>query len=217
MTARYLPLLERLDAWHEAAEKLHPETIPCRRGCTACCHGPFDISVADVVTLLEGVAALPIDRRGGALARAQTQMDAVARIAPEWVVPFDVAAIGEARFDEVSDGLAALPCPLLGDDGGCLVYRHRPMVCRIMGLGLRAESGDVIENGCPIQAEFPAYAALAPLPFPLEAWEVEEESAKEVAARQLLGSGAASGFETTIAAALVVWATDRPSGPGGLR
>ncbi|MFN0177961.1 MAG: YkgJ family cysteine cluster protein [Gemmatimonadales bacterium] len=213
MTTRYLPLLERLDAWHEAAERTHPETIPCRRGCTACCHGPFDISVADIVTLLEGVANLAIDQRAGALERAGIQMEAAARIAPDWVAPFDVAAIGEARFDQVSDELAALPCPLLGDDGGCLVYRHRPMVCRIMGLGLRAESGDVIENGCPIQTDFPGYAALPPMPFPLEAWEAEEESAKEVAARQLLGSGAASGFETTIAAALVVWAADRPPAP----
>lgn len=125
-------------------------------------------------------------------------------IEPAWSPPYDIAAIGDRRFDAVSDALASQPCPLLDHAGSCLVYSHRPAVCRIMGLGLRLESGEVIENGCPIQADFPAYAALPPEPFPLRAWEADEDRAKAEAAERLFGDRSRVDHETTVAAAVLI-------------
>ena len=51
--------LERLDRWFSDARERLPGVIPCGPGCSACCHGPFDISVADALLLREGLAELP--------------------------------------------------------------------------------------------------------------------------------------------------------------
>ncbi|HEX5004056.1 MAG TPA: hypothetical protein VFV65_02005, partial [Gemmatimonadales bacterium] len=67
---RYQALLGTLDRWAAEVRRRHPGVVPCRAGCTACCHGPFDITVADALLLREAVAGLPADARTALLARA---------------------------------------------------------------------------------------------------------------------------------------------------
>jgi Fe-S-cluster containining protein len=200
-TGRYRALLESLDAWTDDARARHPGVLPCRRGCTACCYGPFDISVADVLLLRETVAALSADRREAIVARAKAAAGRQRRLAPDWGEPHDIRALGEARFDTLCDALASEPCPCL-EDGACAVYEGRPAVCRMMGLGLEAPDGRVLPNACPIQDDFPDYAALATQRFDLAAFEVTEEACLVEAGLALFGAAAAAGYETTIALAL---------------
>ncbi len=202
-TGGYLPLLHQLDRWQADAKKRHPNVIPCRAGCAACCHGPFDISVADAAVLLDGVAALPEATRAEVLARAQGQVAMMVELAPGWRPPYDIADIGDDRFDAVSDALADEPCPMLDGAGRCLAYHHRPMVCRIMGLGMVVESGRVLENTCPIQADFPDYAALVPAPFALARWEEGEEREHAAAAMRVFATEGRASYETTVAGAIV--------------
>lgn len=197
----YRALLESLDAWTDRARAAHSGVLPCRRGCTACCHGPFDISVADVLLLRETVDSLPPLRRTALLARAAAAADRQLHLAPGWMPPHDVRTLGEQRFDGICEALAADPCPCL-EEGACAVYEGRPAVCRIMGLGLEALDGRVLSNGCPIQDEFPEYAALPAQPFDLEAFEATEEACLVEAGLALFGTADAAGYETTIALAL---------------
>lgn len=185
----YGTLLVQLDRWSADAHARHPGVIPCRLGCTACCHGPFDISAADAELLGQGLQMLEPGVRAGVRERAGRLLTAMQRAAPEWGPPWHIEDIGEDRFDELVESLASEPCPLLGADGGCLVYAHRPAVCRMMGLGMRTPEGD-IDNACPIQHQFPEYTALPPQRFDLAAFEREEE-------RLIVRAG---GAETTIAA-----------------
>jgi len=204
---RYLPLLAELDRWQARTDSEHPGTIPCRAGCSACCHGPFDISIADVAALVDAVRLLPDTTRERVLATAREQADAMRALEPDWPHPYDIRAIGDDRFDRLSDAFAALPCPLLDRAGHCSVYHARPAVCRLMGLGLVNEYGDVIDNACPIQDDFPTYRDLSPQFFALAAWEDAEESCRRDAAVQLAADQDAAGYETTIAMALSTWPT----------
>lgn len=214
MTPRgYLPLLATLDQWQQSAQQRHPGVIPCQAGCTACCHGPFDITVADVAALLPAVRALPKIRREEVIARARLGLTALLSQAPDWEAPYAISALGDRRFDDVSEALATLPCPLLDESGRCLVYEVRPMVCRLMGLPLRAESGDIVENSCPIQERFPDYVALPPLDVPLVAWSDAESEELQEAAEQLFDDPAQAGFETTIATAIALWLGSEAEGP----
>ena len=179
--------------------------VPCRGGCTACCHGPFDISVADA-ELTDGGGATSYPPRCGrrSVVRAASLLDRMRAIEPAWATPYEIARTGEERFDRLTDALAGEPCPLLDDAGRCVVYDDRPLVCRMIGLGMVTPAGRVIENACPIQHQFPGYADAA-------ADAVRARGVRGAARWSACGrrpSGASEmperwGFETTIAAAVV--------------
>lgn len=198
---RYLPVLQELDAWQAAARQAHPGVIPCRPGCSACCHGPFDISVADAALVAEAIATLPAVIRTPLLVRATAQLEQMREVCEELAEPWDVSRLSEEAFDAVCEALAEEPCPCLDTTGSCVIYESRPMVCRVMGLGLLAEEGGEIPNACPIQDEYPAYAGLPAQPFDLSAWEAGEATAMAAAAAQL---GVDPGFETTVAGAALL-------------
>jgi len=198
---RYLPLLQALDGWHSTARAAHPGVIPCGPGCSACCHGPFDISIADAELVVEAIAGLPEASRRPIVVRATAQLEQMRSMAPDFDGPWDVAALGDEAFDALCEALAEEPCPCLDETGSCAIYESRPLVCRIMGLGLRNLAGDEIPNACPIQDEFPAYAALPAQPFDLAGWEAQEGPAMAASAARL---GLTPTFETTVAGAVVL-------------
>jgi Fe-S-cluster containining protein len=167
--------------------------------------------VADAALVALAVGRLEPNVRAGVLARAEAQVALMNRLQPSWGAPYDVAAIGEARFDQLTDDLAGEPCPALDEQGACTIYQHRPFVCRVMGLGMVVESGDVIDNACPIQDQYSAYRAIPPEPFQLEAFETGEEDAKVAAALALFGDESRGTYETTIAAAITTWRESEPA------
>jgi Fe-S-cluster containining protein len=202
--SRHLPLLREVDAWQAGARIRSPDVIPCRSGCAACCHGPFDISAADALLVRDAVAGLPVGERETVRARAADQIDRIRAAEPGFVAPYDVARLGEDRFDAVVEAFADEPCPALDDEGRCRIYDYRPMVCRMMGVPMRTAAGEVLENDCPIQGEFPAYRGLRPYPFDLEDWEKREATTKTSAARTLFGDPSRAGYETTVAGAIML-------------
>jgi Fe-S-cluster containining protein len=198
--AGYRRLLAQLDRWMADARRDHPGVIPCRSGCAACCHGPFDVTVADAELIRDAVDRLSPLERQEIGERARALLARMRELEPNWGPPYEVAELGESRFDAVADALAAAPCPLLDPGGRCRIYEDRPMVCRLIGLPMLSPAGRTIENACPIQSRYPAYAALPPRLFDLEEFEMLEMECLRGAARRLLGDASRWEFETTIAA-----------------
>lgn len=195
------------------ARERNPGVIPCARGCTACCHGPFDVSAADVVLLLDGFVALPPDLQRKVRAQAKHITARIEAVEPVWPSPHDVGELGEARFDALTLAIADEPCPFL-QDGSCSIYADRPFVCRVMGLGLVTPDGEYLPNACPIQADFPHYLSLPAQRFDLGGLEREEGSCLAEAGSELFGHESAASYETTIATALVDFADPDPeAGP----
>ena len=154
----------------------------------------------------DAVAALPARQRTEVLARAASQLASMAELEPGFEQPWDVSGWGEPRVDALMEALADDPCPALGPEGECRIYQARPAICRMMGLGIRTQSGSALENGCPIQEEFPSYAGLPPQPFDLEGWELLEEAARADAARRVFGRADWAHYETTVAGAAMLGA-----------
>jgi Fe-S-cluster containining protein len=174
--SQYRALLPILDQWFvRGVAAAGAGVVPCRSGCTACCHGPFDISPADAALVAEGLATLPPETQADVAQRAETQLARYRKLIEGWGPPWDVDGVDEASFDALCDALRSLPCPALGAEGGCLIYDHRPATCRITGLAMVTRGDDLLENVCPIQGEFPAYAALPPVPFDLQRFEAMAE------------------------------------------
>lgn len=199
----YRELLQRLDQWFEEGHGQAQGRLPCHCGCSACCHGPFDVCVADVELLLDALRRLAPDEQADVRRRARALLDKMEAREPDWPAPHAVLDLGDQRFDRLVEALADQPCPLLDDAGRCRIYADRPLVCRLIGLGMVTPAGRLIENTCPIQQQFPGYAGLPPSPFDLEELEVAELECLQGAARRLLGNTARHDFETTIAAAIV--------------
>jgi Fe-S-cluster containining protein len=202
-THDYRALLEQLDHWFSTGRRNAPIAVPCQGGCTACCHGPFDISIADAELVRDAVRRLPALEREAVAARATTLLDRMRALEPAWQPPYEVAAIGDDRFDRLSDALAGDPCPLLDENGRCRIYDDRPLVCRLIGLSMVTPTGRVIENACPIQNRFPGYAELPPVAFELEGFEEDELECLRAAADRRLSDAERWEFETTIAAVVV--------------
>ena len=198
----YRDLLHQLDAWFTDVRASHPDIIPCQAGCSACCHGPFDISVADVVLIREGFVRLPPEERSAVLELARRQVHLMTQLEPGWNQSLGITGLTEEGFDQLGEAMAEEPCPFLDPAGDCRIYDERPMVCRLIGLGITTPAGRVIENSCPIQDQFPAYAALPPMSLDLEALEETEIACLEAASVELFGTPLWSGFETTIALAI---------------
>ncbi|MCA1732172.1 MAG: YkgJ family cysteine cluster protein [Acidobacteria bacterium] len=122
-------ILKRADAHFAGVAGKQPEALACRRGCSLCCHGLFEISAADISVLADGLASLPPAVREEILHRAEATVATLGHPVIQECTPEEK----EAFFIRADD----VPCPALAADGACLVYEHRPLVCRTFGLPLR--------------------------------------------------------------------------------
>ena len=135
----YREILDRADAhFHEVARK-QPSQLQCN-GCSLCCYGLFEIGTGDIPVLAEGLAQLHPARRKAIIRRA---VEIVASTAHPNLRDTD-----NREKDAFFDRTASTRCPNLSDEGRCLVYEHRPLVCRTFGVPLRESDhyrGDVCE------------------------------------------------------------------------
>ena len=139
-TETYTSILERADQFFRGVESTQPESLQCGRGCSLCCYGLFEIGSADVPLLAEGLEKLHHKRRAMVIRRAQEIV--ASSVHPELR---DCAPEEKAEFFERT---ASTPCPNLNERGECLMYEHRPLVCRTFGLPLRDGDryiGDICE------------------------------------------------------------------------
>lgn len=144
----YRLLLEDLDEAFSANARL-TDDHPCRPGCNACCHGPFDVGPADVWLALDAIESLPDDVRAHVLRRvAQSARTERERFRAAGFEAFSVEAIGDQAFDDVCDASSSDACPLLVE-GLCAIYGARPEPCRLTGARWTVGQ-DILDMDCPI-------------------------------------------------------------------
>lgn len=87
--------------------KRYAAHMQCAPGCDDCCHQTFRVSALEGELLREGLQELAADVRDDIVERAS-------RYQPD-------------QRDR---------CPVLGEDGRCRLYEHRPRICRKYGIPL---------------------------------------------------------------------------------
>lgn len=165
--------------------------------------------MADALLLRDAVRGLSPGLRARLLGASADQMARMEAFAGALPPDHDLSGLDELLVDAATDRLEDDPCPALDEDGRCLVYASRPMVCRLTGLGLMTPEGEVLENVCPIQDNFPAYRELAPQPCALDLWGGTESLAEARASVILFGTPERADFETTVAGAILLATTER--------
>jgi len=139
-TETYISVLERADDFFREVTAAQPQSLQCGRGCSLCCYGIFEIGSGDVPLLAEGLEKLHHKRRAMIIRRAREIVASSAHPDLRDCTPAEKAAF----FDRT----ASTPCPNLNERGECLMYEHRPLVCRTFGLPVRDGDryiGDICE------------------------------------------------------------------------
>ena len=144
--ATYGQRLASIDQWFNACQEQFPEQIRCGQGCSGCCRGLFDITLLDAWYLKAGFDRLPEEMRKVPLTRAHGRLDELRRLWPDLGPPYVLNFRPDTAWGELMPDEDETPCPLLADDGRCLVYEHRPMTCRLHGLPLVDQSGEVMHD-----------------------------------------------------------------------
>lgn len=119
----------RLAAAVEADPPARP--LACARGCSFCCHIYVSATAPELFMLAEGVRAWPEDKRRDFEAALASAAERVGGLSTR-----ERAAL-------------SVPCPVLGADGACSAYAHRPLACRAYGSFDR----DACERGHAMPAE----------------------------------------------------------------
>lgn len=200
---RYLYLLGEADTWFTRCQSASGDNIACRRGCTGCCRGLFDITLLDAALLRRGFDRLTPEQQHPARARAVARIAELQRQWPDFTAPYILNLLPDELWTEMPED-DATPCPLLGDDGLCLVYAERPLICRQHGLPLIDTSGDVIdERWCNLNFTTSDPLARVELRFPFHAFHQREFALLQDFSRQLLGFPLTE-LDTFIPAALLI-------------
>ncbi len=146
-------LFVQSEQWFHRAHAALLGTLPCRRGCSRCCIGPFAITILDVAELQQGLASLPDETLRDIQSRARAQIatfeSAYSRLT---ATPF-LDDWPDADIDQLAARFADLPCPALAADGSCRVYPFRPLACRTMGIPVEADN--LIQGACEVQTSVP--------------------------------------------------------------
>jgi Fe-S-cluster containining protein len=129
----YRALLETVDSWFNRGIESSGRHIQCRPGCSQCCRGLFDISLLDAYFLQQGFDRLPAELRQSVLSKCRARLAELQQGWPGFAAPYLLNHLPDALWTEMPED-DMTPCPLLGEDGRCLVYAYRPMTCRLHGL-----------------------------------------------------------------------------------
>ncbi len=179
------PLYQKTDRWFQRATATLLGEVPCRRGCTSCCIGPFPITLLDVQILQEGLASLPADQRQRIEQRATEQTAAMEAAFPQLTQTDLLDEWSDQGIDRLAEEFRQHPCPALEADGGCGVYGYRPLVCRSMGIP--TERDGLAQGACEVQT-FISILRLPPSFREEEDRLIQEESAALDALRLATGS-----------------------------
>lgn len=148
--SQYKNLLETIDAWFDQCLDRAGEEIVCKRSCTGCCRGLFDISLLDARLLQEGFLQLELGEQQRVLPKAEKRLAELQQQWPQFNAPYILNRLPHKEWQQMPEE-DETPCPLLSDAGLCLVYEYRPMTCRLHGLPNVDISGEVFsEDYCTL-------------------------------------------------------------------
>src|SRR5215467_6832423 len=122
-----------IDGWFKQVREKYANQMQCGKGCTACCYGLFDISLADAVEVARGFQKLPPALQHEIYSEAETLYQRMASGFPHSSAPI-LFAEDDTRIDEIVDSANSPKCLLLGPAGECRIYEHRPLACRLEGV-----------------------------------------------------------------------------------
>jgi len=197
-------LLSLVDSWFAKSMRRYPDKIACRDGCSGCCRALFDITLLDAYYLRFGFESLPAEVKDAVRQKCLSRLASLREKWPEFDHPYLLNYRPEEEWQLLMPEEDETPCVLLGDDGRCLVYQHRPMTCRLHGLPLIDTDGGVMDDEwCTLNFTDEDPLALPGLAAPFDEIFREEVALFRAFTEKLLGKEI-SELDTFIPTALLI-------------
>jgi Fe-S-cluster containining protein len=159
----YTRILDRADDFFRSVSESQPQNLQCGRGCSLCCYGLFEIGSGDVPLIAKGLEKLHPSRRKMIIRRSQEIMESSNHP--------DLRECASSVKDAFFERTASTACPNLNERGECLMYEHRPLVCRTFGLPLR-NADEYIGDICELN-----FTSSSPVEREAAAWDLQWEDA----------------------------------------
>lgn len=158
MIGDYLQICSAVEREFSRNRQRYGHRMRCGPGCSDCCNQLFQITEVEAAWVSEGMRSLPWADQEAIQARAHT-----------YLADRESLFARHGRVESWGGLLPAgqrLPCPALAD-GRCLIYEHRPLICRKFGMPLynpdrpgqvfacelNFRAGDAIEDGELVQIQ----------------------------------------------------------------
>jgi len=100
----------------------------------------------DACYLKYGFERLDPDKKTPVLKKARLRLKGLQALWPDFTPPYILNYRPEQEWETLMPDNDETPCPLLDNDGKCMVYDYRPMTCRLHGLPLVDISGEVMHD-----------------------------------------------------------------------
>ncbi len=132
--------------------------LPCRAGCSACCHEAVFVSAPEFLAVAAALASADPGRRAAVVA----EMRRLADVFADELELLEGLPAGAER-DEVAARIK-FRCPLLAEDERCSVYAVRELNARAFGLSHDGQRGEAY--GCELTHERLRVLAVPPRSLP---------------------------------------------------
>jgi Fe-S-cluster containining protein len=148
---KYGLLLAEVDGWFARCMEAFSAEIACRSGCSECCRGLFDITLLDACYLKYGFDRLDAQVKTAVRTKVIARLQELQRLWPDFREPYTLNYRPEEEWEALMPEDDETPCPLVDNDGRCILYNFRPMTCRLNGIPLVDISGEVFfEEWCTL-------------------------------------------------------------------
>jgi Fe-S-cluster containining protein len=178
-----------IDEWFASIRQKYSKQMQCGRGCAACCHGLFDISLSDAAGVAAGLQHLPPPVREEVSSRAVPIHGLIRTFLPaDMRQGADPALFHEddPQIDRLVHAAGSPPCPLLGKAGECLIYEHRPLPCRLEGVPMVDSRDGLFADWCELNfTDGVSEAANADLTQDYDSIDSNDERQSQAVARRL--------------------------------
>ena len=130
---RYEAIITEADQVFNTVRARFAENVRCEKGCSDCCHALFDLTLVEALFLNTAFnARFKGKERNSVLERADEADRLVHRLKRDAYKAVQDGKNAQEILLEMSK--IKVRCPLLDDQGLCLMYDLRPVTCRIYGV-----------------------------------------------------------------------------------
>ncbi len=130
---RYEAIITEADQVFNTVRARFAENVRCEKGCSDCCHALFDLTLVEALFLNTAFnARFKGKERNSVLERADEADRMVHRLKRDAYKAVQDGKNAQEILLEMSK--IKVRCPLLDDQGLCLMYDLRPVTCRIYGV-----------------------------------------------------------------------------------